>query len=215
MIEHALGPLRNSERVVVVCRKEDLLSFVDRLPNHWLFVPVESTRGQADSVRIGLKGAMECWEGDKFEVMVVNTDAGFVYPLDVFYEQARNFPGAVMLFRGHGDTSYSYVCDYPLFSHAQEKRPISPWAIAGAYYFQDSRCLYEALVAQARDNITHAGELYLSGVFNVGPYRLSRFLAVAMHRWQLAVWGTPEDLARDASVGIVDEGIQKMLSLCE
>jgi NDP-sugar pyrophosphorylase family protein len=215
MIEHAVGPLSSVERVVVVCRGHDLEAFCAAVPRHWKLVPVQDTRGQSDSVRIGLDYAMQTWNQRDQQVIVINTDAGFAYPLDVFYQQAKGFNGAVMVFRGHGDTSYSYINDFPLFSTAEEKRPISSWAMAGAYYFRDSQRLFEALIKQAHDNITHAGELYLSGVYNTGPYRLTQFLAVAMHRWQLNVWGTPEDLARDGTVGIVDEGMRQMLSFCK
>lgn len=120
-----------------------------------------------------------------------------------------------MVFRGHGDTAFSYINDFPLFSKAEEKRPVSSWAMAGAYYFKHADLLHQALLQQMRNNVVHAGEVYLSGVYNTPPLHFKQFLAVAMHRWQLAVWGTPEDLARDRTVSIVNDELRELLSSCE
>lgn len=165
---------------------------------------VGATQGQADTVRLALQSI-----GPDRPVLILNSDCGFTYPLDRFLKQAQNFEATALVFPGCGDTAYSYVDQFPMFSHGYEKQPISSWALAGAFYFHSSEVLLRAIREQMTLDIRHAGEFYLSEALGFYP---GDKLAVAMERRQLHVWGTPEDLARDSTVVIEDPTVEAILA---
>lgn len=200
MLEHALGAWGLRDDVVVVCRGHDLEAFRAALPRRWTMVPAEEeTRGQAESVLLGLEAAG--LDDANVRVNVANCDAGSAYPLDVFEAQAAGAPSAALVFDGNGETAYSYVDGYPEFTRVAEKRPIGPWAVAGFYTFAEAGCLYDALKSLLTTGVKPppGGEVYLSGAWSAWPHSY-RHLAVYMPRGMLRVWGTPEDLARDGHV---------------
>lgn len=167
-------------------------------------VDVGHTRGQAETVLRMLRAL----KIDDEPVLVLNSDCGFTYPLSTFIMQAGAFVGAALVFQS-ASRAYSYVRGMPLFYSAQEKEPISRWAMAGAYFFPRAGVLREAIERQIGANHQHAGEFYLSGslTYMVGE----EMLAVPMEREQWHCWGTPEDLARDPQVQVEDESIEKIL----
>ena len=165
---------------------------------------VGRTRGQAETVLNMLRTIpLE----DDGPVLVLNSDCAYLYPLDVFVAQAKGYKKAVLVFPSD-DRAYSYVDALPLFHTAREKEPFSPWAIAGAYYFEHRSQLLEAITSQIAANHLHAGEFYLSGTLT---YMSGTGLAVAMQRDQWINWGTPEDLARDPRVVVEDPAIESIL----
>lgn len=201
MLQNSLSDLRG-HRLVVVARPDDEEDFTKAFSNNMIIQ--EPTEGQAHTVKL----ACETLEPDS-PVLVINCDNGFRYSLTTFLSQARNFFAAALVVPGRGDTSFSYVDDFPMFRQAQEKTAISDWALAGVYWFQRADMLVEAITKQMEADDRHSnGEFYLSGTFahiNAGK------LAVAMERNQLRDWGTPEGLARDPFVEIEDPEIQRIL----
>lgn len=165
------------------------------------------TRGQADTAARLVRGL----ELENVPLLVLNSDAGFLYPLNTFVRQSMPFDAAALVFPSE-DRSYSYVQSMPLFHLAREKSPISRWAMAGAYFFRRGRLLAEAVERQMRANQVHDnGEFYLSGTFVHLETDGSGCLAVPMDREQWLPWGTPEDLARDPRVLVEDPAVEAVL----
>lgn len=167
---------------------------------------VPATLGQAHTVFLGLETLGDAIEGP---ILVLNSDVGYEYPLEVFCRQAQSFSAAALVFPGEGDTAFSYVDSFPLFTQAREKQVISNWAMAGAYYFSNGFELKCALRSQINSGARHANEFYLSGTFG---YLSGEKIAISMQRNQLLQWGTPEDLARDKKVRIEDPAIEAALA---
>jgi hypothetical protein len=166
-------------------------------------VTTGETEGQAETLHKMIHLIGLCNE----PVLILNSDCGFTYPLSVFVRQAQNFSAAALVFRSRS-RAYSYVDGMPVFRSAQEKNPISRWAMAGAYYWRSATELSAALVEQHMAGAKHGEEYYLSGAFD---YMDGAMLAVPMERAQWHCWGTPEDLARDPDVQIEDPAIEAIL----
>lgn len=162
------------------------------------------TRGQAETVL----RMLQMLDLNAAPVLVLNTDAGFTYPLDLFVRQSLDFPASALVFHSR-NRAYSYVDGMPTFHTAREKDPITKWAMAGAYFFPRGEILREAIELQISANHVHNGEFYLSGAFT---YMLGMAkLAVPMQPSQWHSWGTPEDLAHDAAVEVEDPAIEAIL----
>ena len=199
MFDHILRDLEKDHLIWIGVNGLDVFTVRDYV------VDVGLTEGQADTVhRMLLK------LNKNGPVLVLNCDAGFDYPLELFEQQCMSTGLAygALVFPGNEERQYSYVDNYPLFLSAAEKNPISSWAMAGAYWFSSSKELASVFEHQFLNGTKHSGEFYLSGTFQMmrGPG-----LAVAMERKQLHVWGTPEDLARDPTVRITHNRLALIL----
>lgn len=199
MYQHAINGLED-RRVFLGCKPSHQTEF-EAIDDATLIIPIPSTFGQADTVKqivAGLTG--------KDPVLVINSDNMFLYPLHIFIKQAEAFDAAVLVFDGEGNRAYSYVDGFPLFDCGVEKNPISPWAIAGAFYFDTADILKEAL-QKHEDNISWFGEEpYLSETLS---YITGPKLAVQMPKKQLIGWGTPEELLADPNVTHLEMEVSK------
>lgn len=208
MLEHILCDLLTHDHAPPMIIVNENTSFPMKNFEHLVeVVRVAPTWGQAHTVYLGLETLDEITLSGP--VLVLNSDVGYDYSLDVFCRQAQDFAAAALVFPGEGDTAFSYVDNFPIFSEALEKQAISNWAMAGAYYFSDGHDLRSALKAQLDSGVRHANEFYLSGTFQ---YHRETKIAIAMQRNQLLQWGTPEDLARDKKVTIEDPAIEAALA---
>ncbi len=151
--------------------------------------PVDNSLGQADTVRQIVEDM-----GDDVELLIVNTDSMFLYPLKTFLKQVEGFEGAAIVFDGEYSPAFSYIDSYPLFNRTAEKEPISQWAMAGAFYFKSKK---DFLEAYNKYHATSPKEEYLSEVYN---YLEGEKLAVFIPREQWILWGTAEDLLSDEHV---------------
>lgn len=155
---------------------------------HWLNKP---TAGQAETLLL----AME--ETPNEEIMVVNCDQGFAPGLlDRLVSEGRSasMPAALTFKAGPEEaTRWSYVEDHPLFFDAEEKKAIGPMALAGAYYFPDSRLLKQCLILATSWATKNGTEPYISGVYGFMP---KNKLSVEIRREDCYDWGTPEAFER-------------------
>lgn len=188
MVEHAaLGAIRAFGTATLVVQQAHLHAFEEANLHQMVMLAVNASEGQAETVAMALS---TCLPTVDTAVLVVNCDGVVDYPVEAFCQQAQGFAAAVAVF---ADTSpvYSYVDEFPLFTACLEKQPVSPWAVAGLYYFRSAREVVATYLEQRRRNMRHRGELYLSGLLSLLP---GPKLAVAMARDHYINWGTPEDI---------------------
>lgn len=170
-------------------------------PDVGQYVLVKDTQGQADTIHQMLTSndlGVDFGE----EVLIINSDQKFFFSLDTFAKQARGFDKAALVFEDthtwDGFSPYSYVDNFPDFRLTAEKVQISPWAIAGAFYFKSAAFLMEALDNQKRFNVRAPNnEFYLSATLQCAG---GGGLAVLCKKDQVVSWGTPEELFGDPNV---------------
>lgn len=195
MVEHVIDTLRLvSGPIHVVTHRDHFEKYV--LPDSEVAndtrvkftLVTEGTHGQAHTVLHGLRGVT-----NREDILVVNVDNAFNYPLEVFLEQAKGtgVPAAALVFPSR-EASYSYIDSFPLFLGAEEKQPISPWAMAGAYYFKTAGIYRAAYEKQVRAKRALNGEFYISGLFEF--VEKLPCLAIAISRENVTGFGTPEEL---------------------
>lgn len=198
MVEHALGEWDwLGLPVVVGCPTAYAADFQANLPKAWDFRAIESTVGQADTLMQTLKALPRSGP-----VLVVNSDVRINYPIGALLEQAGdNACTALTVPIDKSDplyANYSTINNFPIFTYAAEKRVLSPLGLAGAYYFQNSDQLGEALASPI---VKQESEVYLSQALGYLP---GRKLAVMMPRDRLVGWNTPEELLGDPLVSDVE-----------
>lgn len=193
MLEHATHGLEDWPINVGVLRNHQGI-FLEGLikSNHtFTFHSLGTSLGQADTVAQvarGIKGSDDC------SLLILNSDSMFLYPLETFLAQVKDFDGGAIVFDGQYSPAYSYADEYPLFDKTAEKEPISPWAFAGAFYFKSKN---DFLTAYEAYHWVIQREEYLSEVYNYLP---GKKLAVYVPREQWIVWGTAEELMSDENV---------------
>lgn len=197
MIANVLGSYNNRSFFIGTNRHEFLDEFDERD-----IIQVGNTKGQADTVA----KMCEILLRDQ-PIIIMNCDSGILYPLDVFYNQVKDFDAGLLVFDGGGNTAFSYINKFPLFDNVAEKQAISSLAVSGVYYFKSYKVLSNLIQKQLQFGISHAGEYYLSGTLG---YLEGTKLAVMMQKDQLLNWGTPEDLARDPNVIVETEVASKL-----
>ena len=209
MLEHALQPwmgTKDGVKITVGCQYgEDAKEFQARLPR-WIDVcGMKPTKGQASTVF----NVASTFEGGT-PLLVINSDVGIDYPLDIFATQCQAFHAGALVFPSC-DERYSFIDEYPLFDKPVEKRNISGLAMSGATYFASTNLFLDSFKRHEESNTRHNGELYLSETLGFCP---GRKLAVAAQANQLHQWGTPSEV-RDAidrgEVIIVDPLIHKKI----
>jgi NDP-sugar pyrophosphorylase family protein len=154
-------------------------------------LPIVNTDGQAHTVYQAIDNLSHAQE-----IVVINCDNAFDTNLDDFVEQCRDhevMAGAIV-FRSNGERKYGYVdmpdTGSPFFYRGVEKDPISPWALAGAFYFRNSAIFKDAFESGPSTQ-------YISGLFERIPIAK---MAYVIRRYELHEWGTPEDIIADHTV---------------
>lgn len=192
MLEHVIPTFSTiSTNVVVGYRAMQSGFFHHELPGYSQ-VQLHRTIGQADTVR----QMAETVDGD---LLVINSDNAFEpNVLEHFVMRCRDEKANVGAVVFEADSErYGYVDDYPFFIGGAEKAPISPYALAGAFYFKHN-AIISAAHRQAMLNLApFEGELYLSHLFMYMP---SPKLAHLIDYASVHEWGTPELLEKDPTV---------------
>lgn len=198
MIQHVIP--YDAERYMIVSNDQRYCKVDKQLQQ---FIHIDASRGQAETVGIACKHIPDQ------PILVLNNDAMHDYPLFAFCDQCKWASSGVLVFDGHNNRNFSYIDNFPLFTYAKEKQPISRWAVGGAYWFKSSRQVLDAVNKQLASGSTHAGEYYLSQtLWHIAGNKL----AVVMDEKQVHGWDTPEDLARDRNVQVTDPAIEKILA---
>lgn len=193
MLEHALHGL-GDQTVHIGTLVKLAQDFKEAFPPPKFFVhQLSESLGQANTV----KQVVDKLAFDS-PILILNSDSMFLYPLGAFLVQVNGFDGAAIVFDGKYNPAYSYVDKYPLFDSAIEKDPISPWAMAGAFYFKSKTDFINAYEAY---HATSPKEEHLSEVYNFLP---GNKLAVFVPKEQWIVWGTAEELLSDDNVNDIE-----------
>ncbi len=155
-------------------------------------VPVqETTQGAACSVLEGLRAAGLPDE----ELVISNCDQWLEWDSARFLDamRAEEVQGGIPVFRStHPKWSYAKVDGTQYVTEVAEKRPISPWATCGVYWWQSSHQFVAAARAMLAAGKKVNGEYYVAPTYNeliawggtVGVYNRLRMYGL----------GTPEDL---------------------
>lgn len=192
MLEHAVSGTNSP--IQVICQEKDVVAFQQAIPAKFSLYTLFESKGQADTVaQLILSSRIET-----DPILIVNSDCMFLYSLDIFVAQARQFPAAALVFDGDYNPAYSYVDDFPIFRYAVEKEPISPWALAGAFYFDSAQKYLKAFDKYRAEN---RPEEYVSEVYN---YIEGDKLAVYIPREQLVGWGTPDEFFSDSNISNIE-----------
>lgn len=190
MIEHVA---QRNDGCIVVCKRADFNMFKRNLP-HFFVRPIESTEGQAHTVFQGI------WDLVNKEYLIVNWDCAFEDGLfDRFVTACRekNAEMGTVVFNNSraGEDGRDYVDQVPFFTRGA-RQPISPYAVAGAFYFKS-----RASFSIAYKNLPRPPQ-YISQMFGrvVGVH-----FAYEIDRNQVHEWGTPEDLVNDPAVTLIEQ----------
>lgn len=191
MFENAIESLTLPARCWVALRN-DAVGAVAACHRAFTPVPVLHTRGQAQTLLWALQALPE-----QSELLVVNCDAGWApHVLDCFVEESRKDKVASAIVFSIADlkfndpSRYSHIDSYPGFYMAAEKRAISRYALAGAYYFPNIPELSRALRTAC---LNTRFEPYISHAYNHIHGKKNTFL-IEQDQW--FDWGTPEALAK-------------------
>lgn len=175
LFEHSVGSFKHyfdTERFLFIVR--DLYNtplFVEQqskslgIKDYEIVVLTEETRGQAETVALGLKTA----KNYKDSITIFNIDTfrpNFRYPLVKLMGD-----GYLEVFRGTGD-NWSFVKQLDKNSNkvikTTEKDPISDLCCTGLYYFRNINDYFESYVAylQKPKASWEKGELYVAPLYN-------------------------------------------------
>jgi dTDP-glucose pyrophosphorylase len=187
MIEHIVASVGVALHTTVGVKFDDRERFEEALPLYTVTPIVDST-GQACTVAMMANAV-----SPEDELLVVNSDNAFdgYAPMYMVIRARRAHASAAALVFEADHDRYGFVDGYPYFSKGAEKNPISPYALAGAFYFRSAKDLVTANIRAAP---AANGEFYLSGVFE---HLHGTKLAVKINRDMLHEWGTPQSLADD------------------
>ena len=204
MIELAVENLRpqESHQFVFVCKPEHIRDYaledVLRLvaPGCRVVPMSAPTAGALCSVLLGLE------EGDKEEeLLVANADQVVAMSMDDFLAKSRaqGVDGSIVTFPST-HPKWSYVrCEDGFVVAAAEKRPISPNATAGLYYFAKAAHFVEAAESMLIKNASLRNEFYVCPVYNEYVLAGRKVITYPITRHEMHSLGTPEDVERYAA----------------
>jgi NDP-sugar pyrophosphorylase family protein len=204
MIELVVGNLRPSEahQFVFVCRKDHIEQYalsdvLRQVSPKCRVVPMEGpTAGALCSVLLGLQA-----EDNTKELIVANADQVLDFSIDDFLRNARDLSadGSIITFPStHPKWSYVRVED-GLVVAAAEKRPISPHATAGLYYFSRVCDFVKASESTLIKNAALRNEFFVCPVYNEFVLQGKRISIYPIPRESMHSLGTPEDVERYAA----------------
>lgn len=211
MIEIVVGNLtpREQHQFIFICRREHVqryaLADVLRLiaPGCKIAVMHDSTAGALCSVLL----AMEHLNDDS-ELLIANSDQFVEEDIERFLATARagNADGCIMTFPStHPKWSFVKVVDGEVLTVA-EKRPISPLATVGLYYFRRSADFLAGAEAMILKNASRDGEFFVSPVYNELILKGMRITTHPISREQMHSLGTPEDVEAFAALPLAKSG---------
>ena len=211
MIEIVVGNLTPRERhqFIFICRREHVqryaLADVLRLiaPGCKVAVMHDSTAGALCSVLL----AMEHLNDDS-ELLIANSDQFVEEDIERFLATARagNADGCIMTFPStHPKWSFVKVVDGEVLTVA-EKRPISPLATVGLYYFRRCADFLAGAEAMILKNASRDGEFFVSPVYNELILKGMRITTHPISREQMHSLGTPEDVEAFAALPLAKSG---------
>lgn len=155
-------------------------------------VTIDDTRGQSETVAKFLIQYGEIIPAD-CPIIVVNSDNYFHFNLDVFSNQCALYAAGALVFRVQKDYGYGYVDGFPIFEEAVEKEMVTPYALAGAFYFRSKYTFLAAYNIQTIKEQTVNGEYYISTLFqNIEEQKL----AVQITENDFEHWTAPHDITR-------------------
>ena len=177
--------LHADENVAIVCKREHSEILQDAYP-------IDSTRGQAETVAQFLRGQhLDLVEDQSF--LVVNSDNYFHFDLEIFAKQCEGFSAGALVFHVNKDYSYGYVDSFPVFEKAVEKKMVTPFALAGAFWFSSAKEFNKAFEKQFHANGKVNNEFYISSLFE---YLEGDKLAVLITENEFEHWTAPHDITR-------------------
>lgn len=147
--------------------------------------------GAATSVLLGLTGPQSMTEN----LLIANADQWLEWDSNNFLKAALalGVDGAIPVFRSvHPKWSYARVEEGKV-TEVAEKRPISPWATCGLYYWREVGTFIGCAQEMMREESKRFnGEWYVAPVYNELIQRGGRVITYD----KLTMWGlgTPEDL---------------------
>jgi len=211
MIEIVVGNLTPKEKhqFVFICRREHVqryaLADVLRLiaPGCKIAVMHDSTAGALCSVLL----AMEHLNDDS-ELLIANSDQFVEEDIERFLATARagTADGCIMTFPStHPKWSFVKVVDGEVLTVA-EKRPISPLATVGLYYFRRCADFLAGAEAMILKNASRDGEFFVSPVYNELILKGMRITTHPIAREQMHSLGTPEDVEAFAALPLSKSG---------
>jgi len=211
MIEIVVGNLtpREQHQFIFICRREHVqryaLADVLRLiaPGCKIAVMHDSTAGALCSVLL----AMEHLSDDS-ELLIANSDQFVEEDIERFLATARagTADGCIMTFPStHPKWSFAKVVDGEVLTVA-EKRPISPLATVGLYYFRRCADFLAGAEAMILKNASRDGEFFVSPVYNELILKGLHITTHPISREQMHSLGTPEDVEAFAALPLAKSG---------
>lgn len=175
MIKHAV-PETWEDRTYVIVKNTEVDLFEYYLPGMKIIPMPVPSNGQAHTVAFAA-------EFLKAPCLIINSDNRFTFDqIDKLMSIKADV--GTLVFKTKPDHSFGYVDKFPLFERCVEKKPISEYALAGAFYFKKWQDIVENFESDSK-------EVHLSKVLdNIKKPKQS----VIIKRKEMYDFGTPEQL---------------------
>lgn len=155
------------------------------------------TKGQAETVALGLKELPESFDPD---ILIFNIDSqrkDYLKP-----DWINQYDGYLELFIAEGDHwSFAKLDISNIVTSTAEKRRISQYASNGLYYFSNTSLFNEAYKDSLENNKLEAGELYVAPLYNYLIQKGYKIKGQIIDEEVTQVAGTPEEYRKLVSGG--------------
>ena len=182
---------------IFVCSREDVEAYPIRemcaqMTPHQEVVVEEERKGAAPAILLGLAQART-----SEDLIIANSDQWLGWDVDQFLRQtwSAHADGSIPVFPSvHPKWSYAKIYGpTQRVTEVAEKRPISPWATCGIYYWKTAQMFIDAAHSMMLDDTKRInGEWYVAPVYNECINQGGHVMAYK----EVEMWGmgTPEDL---------------------
>jgi hypothetical protein len=199
MIDHIMHGLPRHWRATVICSNEDFRYFA-RLSNRFDLNSLKGgSAGQADTVFQALRNGYGRIAPHE-DFLVVNCDNVITNLIGAVrhFRSVHARCGAVVFKEESGRSNYGFVNGAPTFNEGAEKRRLSDYALAGAFYF-NNRATFDSAYQRQIIESREPREMYISGMFKhiIGGCDAFVIVREALHEW-----GTAVDLENDQTVSV-------------
>ncbi len=149
----------------------------------------EDTRGQADTVKIGLEKSKKSLNEEMYIFNIDSIRINFIKPTSIFL---KNTAGYLEVFKGEGD-HWSFIEALPdnFVKRTAEKKRISDLCSNGLYYFSSTK-IFKQFFAQF-EKINDCKELFLAPMYNVLINNKLNVKYILLDKDQTLFSGTPKE----------------------
>ena len=148
---------------------------------------IDDTRGQADTVKIGLEKSKSILNEEMYIFNIDSIRVNFIKPSSFFL---KNTDGYLEVFEGEGDHwSFAEADENNLVKRTTEKIRISNFCSNGLYYFSSINLFLETFMSLEVSN--NYNELFIAPMYNIIIRRGKKVKYILLKKNQTLFSGTP------------------------